>query len=307
MILIITHKLDYTSDFVIDKLNQLNIEYYRFNCEDIDKDNYKFNIDSNTSSFSFHGFKNVDSVWFRRTKLPDLKIENNAEKLYLLNDYDTLLQNMYHLIPTQKWLSFPPNVYRAENKLLQLQLASKLGFAIPSTVVTNSKDELVKFSKSHNDSLIIKPINHGRIKYEGEIKNIFTNKIGKKHIENIDDFTLTPSIIQPYIEKDLELRITVVNDNVFAAQVDSQNNDQTKTDWRKEKLKFQQYALPKEVEQKCVEILKLLDISFGAIDMIKTPTGEYVFLEINPNGQWAWIEIDTGLKISEGIIKFLHK
>ncbi len=307
MILIITHKLDYTTDFVIEKLNQLNIEYYRFNCEDIDRNNYTYNINSDKTIFSLHGLEKIDSVWFRRTKLPDVEIENSAEKLYLLNDYDTLLENMYHLISTKKWLSFPPNVYRAENKLLQLQLATNLGFTIPSTIVTNSKDELIKFSNNHNNSLIIKPINQGRIKYDGKIKNIFTNKIGKKHIENIADFNLTPSIIQQNIEKDVELRITVVNDNVFAAQVDSQNNDQTKVDWRKEKLKFQKYTLPKEIEQKCIELLNLLDISFGAIDMIKTPTGEYIFLEINPNGQWAWIEIDTGLKISDAIIKFLHK
>lgn len=307
MILIITHKLDYTADFVIDKLNQLNIEYYRFNCEDVDKSNYNFKIDSNKTNFSLHGFEVIDSVWFRRTKLPDLEIENNAEKLYLLNDYDTLLENMYHLLPTKKWLSFPPNVYRAENKLLQLQIASNLGFIIPSTIVTNSKDELIEFSKNHYTSLIIKPINQGRIKYKGEIKNIFTNKIEKKHIESINDFSLTPAIIQNYIEKALELRITVVNDNVFAAKVESQNNEQTKIDWRKEKLKFQNYALPKEIEQKCIELLKRLDISFGAIDMIKTPAGEYVFLEINPNGQWAWIELDTGLKISDAIIKFLNK
>ncbi|NME72652.1 MvdC/MvdD family ATP grasp protein [Flammeovirga aprica] len=304
MILIITHKQDYTSDFVIDKLNHRNIDYYRFNCEDIDDSDYTLSLENGNVEFQLHGIKDVHAVWFRRTKLPDIDIDNQSEKLFILNDYDTLLQNMYHLIPTKKWLSFPSDVYLAENKLYQLKIANQIGFNIPKSVVTNSKDRLRKLSYQ-NGSLIIKPISNGRIKYGEEIKNIFTNKIEKQYFDNLGEFTLTPSIIQPYIEKDIELRITVVNKAVFSAQVDSQSNELTKVDWRKEKLKFKKYDLPVEVEEKCIRLLELLNISFGAIDLIKQPNGEYIFLEINPNGQWAWIEMDTGLNISDEIINFL--
>ena len=55
----------------------------------------------------------------------------------------------------------------------------------------------------------------------------------------------------------------------------------------------------------CIRLLKELNLQFGAIDMIKTPDGSYIFLEINPNGQWAWIETQTGLQISDAIINFL--
>jgi len=116
---------------------------------------------------------------------------------------------------------------------------------------------------------------------------------------------LTPSIFQEYIEKDYELRITVVGERVFSAKVESQHNEKTKIDWRKEKLKFTEYKLPDAISKKCVLLLKTLDLNFGAIDLIKTKSGEYIFLEINPNGQWAWIEFDTKLEISEAIISFL--
>jgi glutathione synthase/RimK-type ligase-like ATP-grasp enzyme len=114
-----------------------------------------------------------------------------------------------------------------------------------------------------------------------------------------------PCIFQENIEKRKEYRVTVVGDEVFSASVDSQSNEMTQIDWRRKKLKFRANILPKEIENLCIKLLMELGISFGALDLIETTKGDFYFLEINPNGQWAWIEIDTGLKISDSIIKFL--
>lgn len=124
-------------------------------------------------------------------------------------------------------------------------------------------------------------------------------------IETLEIYSLTPSIFQEYIEKEYELRITVVGEKVFAAKVDSQKQEETKIDWRKHKTPFQQYTLPKEISDKCVELTQKLNLSFGAIDIIKNKEGEYIFLEINPNGQWAWLDMETGLNISDEIINYL--
>mgnify|MGYP005827328847 CR=1 FL=1 len=97
----------------------------------------------------------------------------------------------------------------------------------------------------------------------------------------------------------------VVGDKIFSAKVNSQKNKNTLIDWRKEKNPFVEYALPSEIEQKCIQLTRKLNISFGAIDLVRDKDGNYIFLEINPNGQWAWIEIETGLKISDEIIDFL--
>lgn len=101
------------------------------------------------------------------------------------------------------------------------------------------------------------------------------------------------------------MRITVVSNKVFSAKVDSQKLDKTKTDWRKEKIPFEKYLLPNDIEKKCVELLQKLNLSFGAIDMIRNSNGKYVFLEINPNGQWAWLDMETDLNISDEIINYL--
>lgn len=101
MILIITHKEDFTADFVIDKLNKRGIKYYRFNCEDIDKENYLF-LNQNHFDFQLNNLNSFYSVWFRRTKLPHLELKNEAEKLYILGEYDSLLNNLFLQLNAKK-------------------------------------------------------------------------------------------------------------------------------------------------------------------------------------------------------------
>lgn len=304
MILIITHKEDFTSDFVIQKLNEKNIKYFRLNCEDINEYNYSF---TNTSDFKFsiNGITEFNSVWFRRTKLPELETSNKQQQLFLLADFETLFDNIFILIDSKKWLSHPSFVYKAENKIYQLKLAKALGFKIPETIITNNQNELKDFIMHNNKDVIIKPIRQGRINLEDGVKTIFTNQIDKTVIENLTQYDLTPCIVQNCISKEYELRITIVGDKVFSAKVNSQENKNTLTDWRKEKNPFVIYELPTEIEQKCIQLTKKLNISFGAIDLVRDKNGDYIFLEINPNGQWAWIEMETGLKISDEIINYL--
>ncbi len=184
-------------------------------------------------------------------------------------------------------------------------MASEIGFSIPETLVTNDKDRLIAFSDCCGNDIIIKPLKSGRIKDETGHRLIYTNKLQAIHLADIAEYDLTPCIFQKRIEKEYELRITVVGDKVFAAKVDSQTDPETLTDWRKKKLKFSACEIPKELASQCRALVSKLNLSFGAIDMVKSVDGGYYFLEINPNGQWAWIEIDTDMDISGSIIKFL--
>jgi glutathione synthase/RimK-type ligase-like ATP-grasp enzyme len=301
MILIITHKEDYTSDFLIDKLNNKGIKYKRLNCEDIYKTSYS--IDNNLN-FIFDNERSFKSVWFRRTKLPPFENAKFEDRIYLQNEYETLLKNLLSVMDT-KWLSEPGAIYRAENKLLQLKLARKIGFNTPKTLVTNSKIELKKFYEENNQDIIIKPLGISRIFKDDSLSFLFTNSVKKEHIDAIENFDLTPCLFQNRIEKELELRITVVGENIFSAGVDSQSNIKTQLDWRKSQLQFFQYKIPKDISDKCIEMVKKLNLKFGAIDLIKDKNGNYIFLEINPNGQWAWIETQTQLPISDAIINEL--
>lgn len=301
MILIITHKLDYTVDFIVDILNTRKIAYKRLNCEDIMKSGLSISI-GDEFDLRLLGEQVFSSIWFRRTMLPDVDMPL-PEKIYLLKEFEYLLKNIFATIDG-KWLSDPFLVYRAENKLLQLKYAKEIGFVIPDTLVSANASEIRHFAK-REDSIIVKPIYSGRIESTAGPDFMFTNIVSEHHLADLEKYDITPCIFQQEIKKKIELRVTVVGTEVFTAQVDSQKSTESKTDWRREKNKFESFELPENVAEMCVYLVGKLGLRFGAIDLILTPEDKFVFLEINPNGQWVWIETETGLKISEALINEL--
>ena len=127
-------------------------------------------------------------------------------------------------------------------------------------------------------------------------------------LDLVDACKTVPCVFQEYIPKDIEIRATVVGEQVFAAEIHSQTSQRTKHDWRRYDLEntlHKPHELPIEVRGACVGITRHYGLEFGAIDLILTPEKKYVFLEINPNGQWAWIEVLTGLPISDAIAQSL--
>ena len=147
---------------------------------------------------------------------------------------------------------------------------------------------------------------------EGEEYVFYAQKVSSASLHDVPEeaFTQTVSYVQNYVSKAYELRITVVGRRVFACKIDSQclDEDKGKTDWRQGYdygLKHEIYNVPQDIANKCIRFLKLMHLNFGAFDFIVTPSGEYVFLECNPNGQWLWVELETGMKISEAIADFL--
>lgn len=302
MILIITHKEDYTCDFVINKLNDKKKPYFRLNCEDIPT--YRFKIDE-FLNFSVNGFGQFTSVWFRRTKLASYAGYPPEQQEFLLEEYNSFLKNLLNIIDTKNWLSNPNNIYIAENKLLQLKVAKSVGFLIPKTLVTTDKDCIRQFHNDNGRKTIVKPFWNSKIQTQGKTKLLFTNLLSQRHIDDIENLEISPTIFQQCIEKKKEYRVTVIDKDIFVSSVNSQENQKTLIDWRRDNLTFQKDQLPNDIEKKCFEIVHKLGLKFGAIDLIEDKNGDIIFVEINPNGQWVWIETDTGLKISDSLINYL--
>ena len=119
-----------------------------------------------------------------------------------------------------------------------------------------------------------------------------------------------PIIVQEYIPKQLELRVIVVGERVFTCAIDSQALPESTVDFRAldnydQKLKHTIHTLPDDIAERCVQHVKDLGLEYGAIDLILTPEGEYVYLELNTTGAWYWLEEQTGLPIAEAIADHL--
>lgn len=197
----------------------------------------------------------------------------------------------------------------AGNKVFQLNLAKEIGFKIPDFIVTNNPIRVQEFVKKHG-KIIYKTLHHP--KKIGKIEDMhvfFTNIVEEKHLQNLQRVSITPCLFQSYIEKTYEVRITVVGNEIFSERILSQGSLKTMIDWRREPsdLQHEIEILPQDVSERCIKLVKTLNLSYGAIDMIFNEKLDYVFLEINPNGQWLWMEKILGLPISKAIATILMK
>jgi glutathione synthase/RimK-type ligase-like ATP-grasp enzyme len=147
------------------------------------------------------------------------------------------------------------------------------------------------------------------ISYKIRISSLSQRLRQEEALELLEQVPICPVIFQEYIEKKLELRITVIGDKVFPCAIYSQDssNVANKTDWRHDPYasRHEAYPLPKEIEEKCVKLIQNLGLKYGAIDMIVTPDDEYIFLETNANGAWLWIQDLTGMPIAEAFADLL--
>lgn len=295
-ILIITSSFDKTADYFISKHSN-NINYFRINSDhfshyDFAFDNYSWTI--SCKEFIVNG-STIDAIYYRKPTFPNL---DNYKVKYRSMMQKDMLCILYGIMESfkGKCLTKPSILMKAENKPYQLLLASKIGFIQPESLITNSSESANKFSS--NTSNIIKPLTTGKIFSRGNYELFYTNTLDNSIINDIE---LSPIYVQRYIPKDFELRVTIINGQVFPVKIYSKE----KIDWRKAiDINYEITKIPSEITKKCFQMLDALDLKFGAFDFIIN-NGEFYFLEVNPNGQWLWLEKLLQLNISGHIISYL--
>ena len=201
------------------------------------------------------------------------------------------------------------HIRRAENKQLQLQVARELGLDIPRTLTTNDPTAVLAFAKSCKGGMVTKMLSSFAIYDEGKELVVFTNAVKPEDLEDLSGLNLCPATFQELLPKSLEIRVTVVGRRVMSAAIDSQVSTLATHDWRRDGLRmihdWQLYQLPEEVEEKILRLMDYFSLNYGAIDIILTPDGKHVFLELNPCGEFFWLERFPGLPISDAIADVL--
>jgi glutathione synthase/RimK-type ligase-like ATP-grasp enzyme len=317
VIIIISNKKDITSDFIVNELNIRNKAYYRLNTEDIgvcvdiiiDFDNQRYLLIDRKRDVEVN-LETVRSVYYRRPELPDYENFDltDGERQFLQMEIFYLLEGLYRILNDKFWISSVFSIREAENKIYQFMLAKKIGFNLPSSMITNVSKEAIDFICKNNKECVIKPVKTGLIQDHVASEIIFTSRLKAKHIEMIDRIKNVPTCFQKEIIKKADIRVTIVGHQIFAAEILSQICEETKTDWRKGShtdLEYRKIHLPETIKNKCIQLLDILKLNYGAIDFVLDKNGEYIFLEINPNGQWGWIQKKVGFKICEAIVDML--
>jgi glutathione synthase/RimK-type ligase-like ATP-grasp enzyme len=206
-----------------------------------------------------------------------------------------------------QWMSHPAAVWQSEYKPFQLSLAAKMGLRIPRTVVTNDP---LTIRKAFTDfgGMVVKPARTGHVTHSGQDFAIFTSLVLEHHLEELESARWSPAIYQALVPKQFDVRVTIVGRKVFAVAIDSRSDPAATIDWRQTsnpRLPHHPITLPERVTTHLLDMMHLLRLTFGAIDMIQTPSGEYVFLEVNPSGQWLWLDDMLGLGISDAVAEWL--
>jgi len=200
-------------------------------------------------------------------------------------------------------------VQRAQLKGSQLRVAASLGFAIPDTLVTSDRAAALAFWQRHQGRVLAKLPNS--VAFHQALGQEFARYAGRvthRDLMHLDDLRFAPVTFQSYVEKRVELRATVVGQEVWTAEIDSQASNQASEDWRHydlEQTPHAPHALPEAIRRRCVDLVHGFGLRYGAIDMILTPDGQYVFLELNPNGQYLWLEEVGGLPLTRAMADLL--
>lgn len=254
----------------------------------------------------------VYSVWYRRPRpetLAPYKLSPEALE-FAHEEWRAAVEGLYSVMEKSLWVSHPDRLREASRKPLQLIIAQQIGLAIPRTLITNEPDQIAEFIEECNGRVIVKPTGAGWVYSEdnNQIIYVLTNRPSLEDINALDDVKIAPITIQEEIPKAYEVRANVVGQQVLTVCIQSQQSPISSLDWRRYDVKrtpYSPYQLPTAVEQKCLRVVQLLGLEFGAIDLIRKPDGEYVFLEINGNGQFLWAEELSGIEVSSTLASLL--
>jgi ATP-GRASP peptide maturase of grasp-with-spasm system len=322
MILILSTRVEQSTTHVIKWLNFLNKKWFRINKLlefEIDY-SIKINASNNNSVLKKEGCSvalgDITSVWYRRRQKPlgiPLRDTFDAATKSKINinihtEEQALFYGLTRLLDDKKWLSHPDNSNL--NKLYQLDIATKLGLTIPDTILTSNKDFLLKFRAEHKDIIIknirdLRPVldkNTYYIPYVKTIEDSFLDQLPSQFF---------PTLVQKCIKKQFELRVFFIGGKIFSMAMFSQEDSQTAEDFRRynnqRPTRRVRYQLPQELEDKIGLFMKEVGLNTGSLDFIYSDQDEYIFLEVNPVGQFGMVSHPCNYNLNKEIALYLSE
>ncbi len=314
MIYIISEKTDMVTDLVTEWLNHKGRNFKRFNVGDFVKS--KVLMSSNDNEIM--ELKNATKVWQRRGTLSVLPEEvlkaypNRTAYLdYLLKEVKIFSNYREFELKEKLQNNYIGSLQKENenNKLVNLAIAQRCGLNIPNTLVTTCKSELQKFHDQF--APIISKDLRAPVMIHTRHKDIISKGVELVNQKSIDRMAdqFAPIFLQQYIEKEYEIRIFIACGKIYSMAIFSQKDNQTKIDYRnyneQRPNRCVPVKLPEAIEKKVWKFMEAKEMNTGSMDIIRTPEGAYVFLEINPMGQFHWLSQNCNYQIEKEIAKFL--
>lgn len=265
------------------------------------------------ASYGMRRIAKVQSVWYRKPEMPQ-RTTLPVPEGYREYAFSALTRHITELkaqFPNALWVSDFYAISRAANKMHQLQTAADIRLRVPDTLATSNKQRAAAFMRCYQSVIVKSPADCYPC-VDGEYRFFPATIVHRGQHISLDGLRVAPAIFQQAIDAVADVRVTVIGLHVFAAIIrDKGMPDKPNVrDWRVnhtvDRQQFEPFVLPRPLRAACLSLVRRLGLQYGAIDLVIDKRGNYWFLEINPNGQWAFIETDTGLPLGAAMALLLE-
>jgi MvdC family ATP-grasp ribosomal peptide maturase len=312
-VLLLTHSADfYTVELVAEALARKGARPFRLNTERFPayvKLSSRLGNDRAAHLITDAGAQisteEVRAVWARKLWTPRMATDLDERfREMCVRESVAALEGFLDALRDARWVNDMQRERAAENKQRQLRIAAGAGLRIPRTLVTNDPAAARQFFEETEGRMVAKLLRPLTVSMNAASDFVYTSRISVEDLADAETLRHSPMIFQELIPKARELRIAWVAGEAFTGALDASGTLRGETDWRRaapEECRWQTAELPAEVSRGLRSMMSELGLAFGAIDLIYTPEGEYVFLEVNPAGEWGMLERDLNLPIADAI------
>lgn len=318
-VLLLTHSADfYTIDLVAEALKRRGARPFRLNTERFPahvKLSARLGNDRAAHLITDEGAPlsadEVRAVWARKLWTPRME-DDLAERFreMCVRESVAAFEGFLDALHGARWVNDIQRERAAENKQRQLRVAARAGLRIPRTLVTNDPAAARHFFDETEGRMVAKLLRPLTVSMNADADFVYTSRVSAEDLAHADTLRHSPMVFQELIPKARELRVAWVDGRAFTGALDASGTSGGQTDWRRaapEECSWQTSELPAEVARGLRSLMSELGLVFGAVDLIYTPAGEHVFLEVNPGGEWGMLERDLNLPIADAIARALLK
>ena len=326
MILLLSRQDDGSTAFVVQWLLYLDKKYKRLNGDtdrvkiiSVDMENNKFILEENGEKFNLFDF---DSVWYRRRGLSikNLPVETSLlnevlfpdnewhHKHHVNEELKELIAYAHHVVEKKSKKQLGGHLTSVVNKFKVLDLARDCNLKIPKTYVVTSKEELLKIMEKEGN-VITKAMSQG-IYFFTQKRHYYsyTERLTPEEVRQLPE-SFFPSLVQAEIKKKYELRIFFLKEECYAMAIFSQNDAKTEVDFRKKtedsNVRNVPYCMPRRIREQLLQVAAKLNLDTGSFDMIVDVDNNYIFLEVNPIGQFSMTSFPCNYYLEKKIAEIL--
>ena len=299
MLLILTSSTDATAAYLAERLSAAGMSFLRLDTDTcVPRLRVGYTQDAGPA-LCLDGVvvraSEITNLWLRRPREIAIAMDGDlAERAHVANEWGEAIEGFLAHVPADRWMNHPTANVRASHKLEQLTRAQQYGLRVPSTLVTQARDELDAFWRAHDGRVIAKPLASGYLeRSDGSVASIYTSRVLARHLDE-GPLAACPTLFQEEVAKAHDVRVTCVDGRFTAVALHRIVEGAQIVDIRRDNMEPVAYAtcaIPAKVDAALRQLLASYDLRFAAVDFGVTDAGEWVFFEINPNGQWAWLDL----------------